>query len=54
VAIDIAPLPFTRKRKQINREAQSAARSAAGGSTAGMMRNFNDESAGLKVYAYFM
>ncbi|ORZ38080.1 Sec61beta family-domain-containing protein [Catenaria anguillulae PL171] len=38
-----------RKRKQVNREAQSAARSAAGGNTAGMMRNFNDEAPGLKV-----
>ncbi|KAI9222229.1 Sec61beta family-domain-containing protein [Blastocladiella britannica] len=39
-----------RKRKpQVNRDAQSAARSAAGGSNAGMMLNFNDEAPGLKV-----
>ncbi|KAJ3359700.1 hypothetical protein AMAG_02210 [Allomyces macrogynus ATCC 38327] len=38
-----------RKRKQVNREAQSAARAAAGGSTAQMMRSFDGESSGLKV-----
>ncbi|KAJ1510705.1 hypothetical protein HMI54_001389, partial [Coelomomyces lativittatus] len=37
------------KRKQPNRDAQSAARSNAGGSTAGMMRSFKDTSPGLKI-----
>ncbi|KAI9148541.1 Protein transport protein Sec61 subunit beta [Blastocladiella emersonii ATCC 22665] len=38
-----------RKRKIVNREGQSVARAAAGGNTAGMMRNFSDEAPGLKV-----
>ncbi|KAL7751248.1 Protein transport protein Sec61 subunit beta [Sorochytrium milnesiophthora] len=38
-----------RKRKQPNREAQSAARASAGGSTATMMRTFSDDAQGLKV-----